>query len=63
MDPKENFKGIIKRDVYEISSEIFDEDIIQTYKKLAKKFDKYKNKKEGKYEMMMDNLKYYLKIY
>ena len=63
VDPKENFKGVIKRDVYEISSEILDEDIIQTYKKLAKKFYKYKNKKEGKYEMMMDNLKYYLKIY
>ena len=63
VDPKKNYKGVIKRDLYEINSEIFEDDIIQSYKNLANKFDKYKNKKEGKYEMMMDNLKYYLRIY
>ena len=63
VDTKKTFKGVIKRDLYELNSEIFDKDIIQSYKKLSMQFDKYKNKKEGKYEMMRDNLNYYLKIY
>ena len=63
VDTKKSFKGIIKRDSYELNSEIFDSKIIQTYKKLSMQFDKYKNKKEGKYEMMKDNLNYYYKIY
>ena len=34
-----------------------------SYKKLSKLFDKYKKEPEGKYEMMVDNLKYYLALY
>ena len=59
----ETFKGIIATPEFELRTELFEEFVIESYKNLSKLFDKYKNKKEGPFEMMADNLAYYLDIY
>ena len=59
----ETFKGVIKHFRYEINTQFFDPENIESYRNLSKLFDKYKGKKEGLYEMMADNLQYYLNIY
>ena len=63
VDPNKTFDNIISRGRFELSNEFFEPDIINSYQNLSKLFDKYKNKKEGRYEMMADNLNYYLNIY
>ena len=60
---KEEYKDIMQRGRYELNTEFFDPDVIGTYKNLSKLFDKYKDKPEGRYEMLRDNLKYYLELY
>ena len=52
-----------KKNMYEINTEFYAPSVINTYRNLSLIFDKYKNKEEGAYEMMLDNLKYYLEIY
>ena len=59
----ETYKGVIKRFQYELNNQFFDSVNIESYRNLSKLFDKYKNKKEGLYEMMADNLQYYLNFY
>ena len=49
--------------MYDINSEFLESDVVQSYKNISMLFDKYKNKKEGRYEMMVDNLNYYLDVY
>jgi len=56
------FKNI-KKTLYELNTEFSAPDVINSYKNLSKHFDKYKNRKEGPYEMMLDNLKYYVNLY
>ena len=56
------FKNI-KKTLYELNTEFTAPDVINSYKNLSKHFDKYKNRKEGPYEMMLDNLKYYVNLY
>ena len=63
IDPKKEFNDIMQRGKFELSTEFFDPDVVGSYKNLSKLFDKYKNKPEGRYEMMADNLNYYLEIY
>ena len=63
IDTKKEFNDIMDRGLYELNTELFNPDVIGSYKNLSELFDKYKNKPEGKYEMMADNLKYYLDIY
>ncbi len=53
----------LKRDLYEINSEFYDPSVINAYRNLSLVIDKYKNKEEGAYELMRDNLKYYLDMY
>jgi hypothetical protein len=63
IDINKNFSDIAKRNMYDINSEFLESDVVQSYKNISMLFDKYKNKKEGRYEMMVDNLNYYLKVY
>ena len=58
-----NYDSIAKVDLYELNSESFQKDVIESYKNISQTFPKYKDKAVGKYMMMMDNLKYYLNIY
>ena len=62
-DKNKIFDKIAKRDLYELNSESFEEDVIESYGNISKKLKKYKNKKGGKYELMIDNLHYYQRIY
>ena len=53
----------MKRDRFELNAEFFNPDVVGSYKNLSKLFNKYKDRPEGRYEMMADNLNYYLVIY
>ena len=53
----------VKRDMYEINTEFYDPSVINAYRNLSLVIDKYKNKEEGAYELMRDNLKYYFDLY
>ena len=53
----------IKRDIYEINMEFYDPSVINTYRNLSLKIEKYNGREEGAYEMMCDNLKYYAELY
>ena len=63
VDTNKEFNDIMDRGRYELNTEFFDPDVVGSYKNLSKLFDKYKNKPEGRYEMMADNLNYYLELY
>ena len=63
IDENKTFDKIAKRDLYELNSEFIEADVVYSYKNISENIDKYKNKKEGRYEMMADNLNYYLRIY
>jgi hypothetical protein len=56
------FKNI-KKKFYDLNREYDDQTVIDTYKYLSSKLDKYKGKKEGYYEIMYDNLKGFYEIY
>lgn len=59
-----SYANIMSKSMYELSgNEIFSPDVVDSYKNLSQLFDKYKNKDVGYYEMMVDNLNFYLKIY
>ena len=60
---KKNYDNIAKVDLYELNSESFEKDVIESYNNISQTLPKYKNKDMGKYLMMKDNLKYYLNIY
>ena len=62
-DENKDFGFVANRDLYELNSEFIESDIVYSYKNISEHVDKYKNKKEGRYEMMRDNLNYYLRIY
>ena len=57
------FNDIIQRGRFELNTEFFAPDVVGSYRNLSKLFDKYKNLPEGTYQMMADNLQYYLNIY
>ena len=63
IDESINFTNIAKRDLYDLTKEFIESDVVYSYKNISEYIDKYKNKKEGRYEMMSDNLNYYLSIY
>ena len=63
VDEKKDFRDVIQRGRFELNSEFFDPDVVKSYYNLSKLFDKYKDKPEGRYEMMRDNLQYYLNLY
>ena len=63
IDENTNFSNIAKRDLYVLNDEFIHSDIVYSYKNISEHIDKYKNKKEGRYEMMEDNLNYYVRIY
>ena len=56
------FKNI-KKNYYDLNKEYNSQSVIDTYKYLSSKLDKYKDKKEGYYEIMYDNLKGFYEIY
>jgi hypothetical protein len=60
---KEKVFDNVKRDIYELNSEFYDPFVINTYRNLTENIDKYKNREEGPYELMRDNLKYYYNLY
>ena len=62
VDENKDLRDIMQRGRYELNTEFFNSDVVRTYKNLSKLFDKY-NKPEGLYEMMRDNLLYYLDLY
>ena len=53
----------VKTDTYELISEFYDPFVINAYRNLSLNIDKYKNREEGAYELMRDNLKYYYELY
>ena len=53
----------VERNIYEINTEFYDPSIINSYRNLSLYFDKYKNREEGPYELMRDNLKTYEEFY
>jgi hypothetical protein len=53
----------VRRDMYEINTEFYEPSVINTYRNISLTIDKYKNKEEGAYELMLDNLKYYAELY
>ena len=55
IDESKNFSDIAKRDLYELNSEFIEADVVYSYKNISEQIDKY--------EMMEDNLNYYLRIY
>ena len=59
----DNTKFNIKRDIYEINTEFYDPSVINTYRNISLDIDKYKDREEGAYELMLDNLKYYAELY
>ena len=61
--PKDKIFENVKRDMYEINSEFYDPSVINAYRNLSLDIDKYKNREEGAYELMRDNLKYYFDLY
>ena len=63
VDTKRTFSDVMQRGRFELSTEFFETDVIRSYKNLSKLFDEYKNRPEGFYEMMADNLNYYLQMY
>ena len=63
IDTKKEYYDVMDRGRFELNRELFDPEVVGSYRNLSKLFDKYKKEPEGKYEMMADNLKYYLKIY
>ena len=60
---KEKVFDNVKRDIYEINTEFYDPFVINTYRNLSMSIDKFKNREEGPYELMRDNLKYYYNLY
>ena len=63
VDEDRDLRDIMQRSRYELNTEFFNPDVVRTYKNISKLFDKYKDKPEGFYEMMRDNLNYYLELY
>lgn len=63
IEKDKEFNDIMDRSRFELNTEFFNPDVVGSYKNLSKLFEKYKNKPEGRYEMMVDNLNYYLNIY
>ena len=61
-DKEKKFENI-KRDMYEINTEFYDPSVINAYRNLSLVIDKYKNREEGAYELMRDNLKNYFDLY
>ena len=59
---EKNFENI-QRNMYEINTEFYEPSIINSYRNLSLYFDKYKDKEEGPYELMQDNLKSYAELY
>ena len=61
-DKDKNFENL-KRDIYEINTEFYDPSVINAYRNLSLVIDKYKDREEGAYELMRDNLQYYFNLY
>ena len=53
----------IKKDVYELNQEFYDPNVINSYRNISLELDKYKDREEGPYELMLDNLKTYEELY
>ena len=58
-----NFDKLIEPKVYDINNEFFHNFIYYAYSNLSKYFDQYYHYNEGPYQMMKDNLNYYLAMY
>ena len=56
------FKNI-KKEIYELNTEFYDPNVINSYRNISLELDKYKDREEGPYELMLDNLKTYEELY
>ena len=51
------------KNMYDLTTEFFEPFVIEEYRNISKKIEKYRNMDEGLYQLMLDNLKYYLDLY
>ena len=58
-----NFENLIEPKFYDLNNEFYYEYFYYLYSDLSKYFEQYYHNNEGPYQMMKDNLKYYLKLY
>ena len=58
-----NFGNFIEPKFYDLNNEFYYEYFYYLYSNLSKYFDQYYHNNEGPYQMMKDNLEYYLKLY
>ena len=58
-----NFDDLIESKHYDLNNEFYHEYLYYAYRNLSIYFDKYYHNNEGPYQMMKDNLVYYLKLY
>ena len=58
-----NFDDLIESKHYDLNNEFYDEYLYYAYRNLSIYFDQYYHNNEGPYQMMKDNLVYYLKLY
>ena len=61
--PEDKIFENVKRDIYEITTEFYDPSVINTYRNISINLDKYKDREEGAYELMLDNLKNFAELY
>jgi hypothetical protein len=58
-----NFEKIIQPKFYDLNNEFYYDFLYYAYSNLSQYFDQYYHNNEGPYQMMKDNLEYYLKLY
>ena len=58
-----NLEKFIEPKVYDINNAFYSDYFYYIYKNLSQYFDQYYHNNEGPYQMMKDNLEYYLKLY
>ena len=58
-----NFENIIQPKLYDLNNEFYYDYLFYVYRNISQYFEQYYHNNEGPYQMMKDNLVYYLKLY
>ena len=58
-----DFDKLVEPKFYDLNNDFFDEYFYYVYRNLSDYIDKYYHNNEGPYQMMKDNLEYYLQLY
>ena len=58
-----NLENIIEPKLYDLNNEFYYDYLFHTYRNISQYFEQYYHNNEGPYQMMKDNLVYYLKLY